>query len=65
MSWYLSNVAGSSTPFTGGADNVKTAWSRGIYPTSSIFNIWMWLDIPALQPTGNYTGTLTYGGSAS
>ena len=65
MSWYLTNDAGSSTPFTGGADNVKTAWSRGIDPTSATSNLWMWIDIPAGQVAGAYAGTLTYGSSAS
>jgi hypothetical protein len=65
MSWYLTNDAVSSTPFTGGEDKVETVWSRGTDPTSAASNLWMWIDIPAGQVAGAYTGTLTYGSSAS
>ena len=64
MSWYLTNEAASSTPFTGGEDAVESAWARGADPTSAVFNLWMWLDIPFNQPKGEYLGTLTYKSSA-
>lgn len=63
--WYLTDDSGSATPFTGAADAVKTSWGRGTSPTSAIQNVYMWLDIPAAQPSGAYTGTLTYDSSAS
>lgn len=65
VSWYLSDDAGSSTPFTGGADAVNSTWGRGTDPTSATFNLYMWLDIPANQPAGAYTGTLQILASAS
>jgi hypothetical protein len=61
MSWYLSNDAGSSTPFTGEADTINNTWDRGTDPTSATSNLWMWIDIPAGQVAGAYTGTLTFG----
>jgi hypothetical protein len=45
--------------------NVRTDWNRGTYSTSAVTRIFYWLDIPAFQPSGSYTGTLTYGSAAS
>jgi len=39
--------------------------NRGIYPTSSLRNLWLWLDCPDQQPTGTYTSSLTIGAEAS
>ena len=65
VSWYLSDEAGSSTPFTGGADEVTGDWARGTDPDSATFDLYMWLDIPANQPAGEYAGTLQILASAS
>jgi hypothetical protein len=58
--WKLTDEYATSTPFTGAADVVKTVFGRGTDPTSAVQNIYHWLDIPALQPSGQYAGTLTY-----
>jgi len=63
--WYLTNDSGSAVPFTGGADEVKANWGRGTSPTSATQNIYYWLDVPVGQPSGAYTGTLTYSTQAS
>ncbi|MDD4983972.1 MAG: hypothetical protein PHH82_04015 [Candidatus ainarchaeum sp.] len=65
ISWYLSNDAVSSTPFTGAADTIHTAWGRGTSPTSSTDNVYTWLDIPISTPTGDYTGTFSVTTEAS
>lgn len=63
--WNTTNTYGTATPFTGGSDIVKTNFGRGTDPTSATQNIYLWLDVPTLQPIGAYTGTLTYGSIAS
>lgn len=63
--WYLSDDYGSSSAFTGGADVVKSDYARGTDPTSATQNIFYWLDIPADQESGEYTGTITYSSIAS
>lgn len=63
--WYLHDSVGDATPFTGAADTVKSTWGRGTDPTSATQDVYYWLDIPAGQPAGAYTGTLTYNSSAS
>ena len=60
LKWYASDVVGSAVPYTGGADDQQTDWARGTDPTSATINTYNWLDIPALQPAGDYTGTFTY-----
>lgn len=63
--WHTSDAYGSSAGFTGGSDDVMTSWGRGTDPTSASQNIYLWLDVPAAQPAGSYTGTLTYGSVSS
>ncbi len=65
QSWHPTDDGPGSTAFTGAADTVKTAWGRGTYPTSGVQNIYYYLDIPDQQPSGDYTGTLTYNSTAS
>ena len=65
QSWHLTNVVGESTPFTGGADTVKSNWGRGTDPTSATQNVYYYLDIPDQQPAGDYTSTLTYNSTSS
>lgn len=63
--WFLTDIVGDATPFTGGADAVKSTWGRGTPSTSATQAVYYWLDIPAAQPAGAYLGTLTYNSSAS
>lgn len=63
--WYLSDNYSSSYAFTGGADLVKGDFDRGADPTDNTQNVYYWLNIPAETPSGEYTGTLTYGSVAS
>ena len=65
QSWYLTDSAASSTPFTGANVTVKGNFTRGTYPTSNTQNVYYWLDIPDQQQAGSYTSTLTYGSTAS
>jgi len=60
QSWYLSNAPTSSTPFTGSAANLTTSFHRGISPDSNYFDLYLWLDVPTLQPSGAYDGNIAY-----
>ena len=58
------NTAGApGTDFTGGADAIQTAWTRGTDPTPASFGNYIWLDVPIGTKSGTYTGSLTYGTS--
>jgi len=59
-SWDDSNVASESV-FTGANDSIKTDFNRGVYPTSSTFHTYLWLDVPGAQLSGSYDGNLTFG----
>jgi len=50
----------AGTPFDGDPNPVQTDWSRGTDPTSATFNLYTWLNVPADQPAGEYTGTFTF-----
>ena len=62
LKWYTSDTVGSAVAYTVGADDQQTNWTRGTVETSTseIYNTYNWLDIPADQPTGDYSGTFTY-----
>lgn len=56
---------GGATAIDGTPQNFLSNWVRGTHPSSSIQNLWFWLDCPALQPAGDYNSTLTFGSEAS
>ncbi len=60
QSWHLSDNAAGSTPFTGGTDTIAPSFHRGIYPDSNTFWLYLWLDMPNLQPAGSYDANLFY-----
>ena len=62
--WSIADVYSSSIPFTGGVDMVKTDLGKGTFPNSGVFNLYYWLDIPNLLPSGEYTGIMVYGVSS-
>jgi hypothetical protein len=51
----------TATALTGSAAQCAPPLARGTYPTSTTQNLYWWLDIPAGQGSGEYTGTLTFG----
>lgn len=61
QSWYLTENASLSYPFTSGADVVKANWSK----TETPQNIYLWFDIPMNTEVGEYTSTLTIGSDKS
>ncbi len=67
ISWYLSDDAGSSTPFSAGVvdDTIHSAWARGTSPTASVDDVYTWLDIPAGTPSGDYSGSYAISSEAS
>jgi len=66
ISYNTANNAGGSTPFIGEADVVQAALVRDAgSEISNTFSLYMWLDIPASQAAGAYTGTLTINSVAS
>jgi hypothetical protein len=50
----------TATALTGSAAQCAPPLARGTYPTSTTQNLYWWLDIPAGQGSGAYTGTITY-----
>jgi hypothetical protein len=63
--WSLTSDSRDASQFTGNADSIKSNWERGSDPISSTADVYMWLNIPASQPAGVYTGTLTYSSEAA
>ena len=59
------NNYGGATAIDGTVQIFLTDMNRGTYPTSSLRNLWLWLDCPDQQPKGTYTSTLTIGAEAS
>ena len=59
------NNYAEATAIDGLAQIFLSDWTKGIYPTSSIQNVWLWLNCPANQPAGNYTSALAIGAEAS
>jgi len=58
------NYAGSNT-CTGYNQEIDATWSKGTYPTATVTNVYFWLDVPAGQALGNYTGTIVVGATQS
>jgi len=63
--WNIANVTAGSTPISPVSTAAIPDWNRGSYPDSNTQNLWYWLTIPNQQPTGPYTGTITYSAGAS